>query len=84
MRFAVFKGHKYLILVYQVNAGARCLLWSGPERKAKTLFHFFNEFGPERSAQLRFVCSDMWSAYLTDKQAARMADLHKLNLSSIK
>ena len=61
---AVFKGHKYLTLVYQVNAGARRLLWSGPERKAKTLLQFFREFGPERSAKLKFVCSDMWAAYL--------------------
>ena len=61
---AVFKGHKYLTLVYQVNAGARRLLWSGPERKAKTLLRFFREFGPERSAKLQFVCSDMWAAYL--------------------
>lgn len=61
---AVFKGHKYLTLVYQVNAGVRRLLWSGPERKAKTLLHFFRDFGPQRSANLQFVCSDMWPAYL--------------------
>ena len=61
---AVFKGHKYLTLVYQVNAGARRLLWSGPERRAKTLLKFFREFGPQRSAKLQFVCSDMWPAYL--------------------
>lgn len=61
---AVFKGHKYLTLVYQLNAGARRLLWSGPERKAKTLLRFFREFGAERSSQLQFVCSDMWAAYL--------------------
>ena len=60
----VFKGHKYLTLVYQINAGARRLLWSGPERKAKTLLRFFREFGPQRSAKLQFVCSDMWAAYL--------------------
>ena len=34
---AAFKGHKYLTLVCQLNAGTRRLLWSGPERKAKTL-----------------------------------------------
>ena len=61
---AVFKGHKYLTLVYQLNAGTRRLLWSGPERKAKTLLRFFREFGPERSAKLQFICSDMWAAYL--------------------
>jgi len=61
---AVFKGHKYLTMVYQLNAGARRLLWCGPERKVKTLLQFFKEFGPERSARLRFICSDMWGPYL--------------------
>jgi transposase len=61
---AVFKGHKYLTLVYQVNAGARRLLWSGPERRVKTLLRFFREFGPENSAKLQFICSDMWAPYL--------------------
>ena len=61
---SVFKGHKYLTLVYQINAGARRLLWCGPERRTKTLLRFFHEFGKERSAQLQFVCSDMWAPYL--------------------
>jgi len=61
---AVFKGHKYLTLVYQLNAGARRLLWSGPERRVKTLLRFFREFGKERSAKLKYVCSDMWAPYL--------------------
>lgn len=61
---AVFKGHKYLTLVYQINAGARRLLWCGPERRVKTLLRFFREFGKERSEKLKFVCSDMWSPYL--------------------
>lgn len=61
---SVFKGHKYLTLVYQLNAGARRLLWCGPERRAKTLLRFFREFGKERCAKLQFVCSDMWAPYL--------------------
>jgi len=61
---SVFKGHKYLTLVYQINAGSRRLLWSGPERRTKTLLQFFQDFGGERSAQLQFVCSDMWAPYL--------------------
>jgi len=61
---AVFKGHKYLTLVYQLNAGARRLLWCGPERRVKTLLRFFRAFGKERSARLQFVCSDMWAPYL--------------------
>ena len=61
---SVFKGHKYLTMVYQINAGARRLLWCGPERRTKTLLQFFQEFGKDRSAQLQFVCSDMWAPYL--------------------
>ena len=51
-------------MVYQLNAGARRLLWCGMERKAKTLLRFFHEFGKERSQKLKYVCSDMWAAYL--------------------
>ena len=61
---AVFKGHKYLTLVYQLNAGARRLLWCGPERRVKTLLLFFRKFGKERSAKIKYVCSDMWAPYL--------------------
>ena len=61
---AVFKGHKYLTMVYQLNADARRLLWCGPERRVKTLLGFFREFGKERSAKLKYVCSDMWAPYL--------------------
>ena len=31
----------------------------------KTLLGFFRWFGAERSAELRFICSDMWRPYLT-------------------
>lgn len=30
----------------------------------KTRLRFFREFGKERSAKLKFVCSDMWAPYL--------------------
>lgn len=58
------KGHKYLTLVYQIDSGCRRLLWVGKERTQKTLRQFFKEFGPERTARLRFICSDMWRPYL--------------------
>lgn len=61
---AVFKGHNYLTCVYQLDKGNRRLLWSGSERKVKTLLRFFREFGKERSAKLQFVMSDMWQPYL--------------------
>jgi transposase len=58
------RGHKYLTLVYQIDAGTKRLLWIGKDRTAKTLLRFFRMFGTARSRQLRFVCSDMWRAYL--------------------
>jgi len=58
------KGHKYLTLVYQIDAHCKRLLWIGKKRKVKTLLGFFRWFGKERSQALRFVCSDMWKPYL--------------------
>lgn len=60
----VFKGHKYLTMVYQLNAGARKLIWCGMDRKAKTLLKFFHDFGKECSEKIKYVCSDMWRPYL--------------------
>lgn len=57
-------GHKYLTLVYQIDAGMRRLLYVGRDRKAKTLLRFFRAFGKERTARIKFVCSDMWKPYL--------------------
>lgn len=59
------RGYKFLTVVYQIDAGIRRLLWVGQDRKAKTLLRFFRWFGPERTARLRFICSDMWQPYLT-------------------
>lgn len=58
------RGHKYLTLVYQIDAHRRRLLWIGEHRKIKTLLRFFRWFGPERSQALRYICSDMWKPYL--------------------
>jgi transposase len=58
------KGYKFLTLVYQIDQGARRLLWVGQDRTAKTTLRFFRAFGRERCAGLRFVCSDMWKPYL--------------------
>jgi transposase len=58
------RGHHYLTLVYQIDADCRRLLWIGQDRTVKTLLRFFRWFGPQRTAALRFVCSDMWPPYL--------------------
>jgi len=58
------QGHKYLTLVYQIDAGSKRLLWIGRERTTKTFLQFFRMLGKERSGKLKFVCSDMWKPYL--------------------
>ena len=58
------KGHQYVTVVYQIDAHAKRLLWVGKDRTLATLYRFFREFGEERTKQLRFICSDMWKAYL--------------------
>ena len=58
------KGHKYLTLVYQIDNHCKRLLWIGKDRTAKSFLGFFRLLGPERSAAIRYVCSDMWAAYL--------------------
>lgn len=58
------KGHKYLTVVYQLDAGVRRLIYVGRHRTTKTLLRFFFEFGKERTARLKFICSDMWQPYL--------------------
>ena len=58
------RGHKYLTLVYQIDASCRRLLWIGKERKVKTLLGFFRWFGKERTGELHYICSDMWKPYL--------------------
>ena len=58
------KGHKYLTLVYQIDLGCTRLLWMGKERTVKTFQEFFTMIGPEVSAKIEFVCSDMWKPYL--------------------
>jgi transposase len=58
------RGHKYLTVVYQIDSECKRLLWVGKDRTLKTLLRFFRMFGKERSAQLLFICSDMWKPYL--------------------
>lgn len=57
-------GHKYLTLVYQIDGHAKRLLWIGKDRTIKSFLGFFRMLGKKRSAELRFICSDMWKPYL--------------------
>src|SRR5208282_3569567 len=58
------KGHNYLTLVYQIDQKCKRLLWIGKDRTVQTFLGFFRMLGKERAAKIRFVCSDMWRAYL--------------------
>ena len=61
---AYSRGHKYLTLAYQIEAGMVRLLWAGKERTVKTFEGFFTMLGPESCAGIEFVCSDMWRPYI--------------------
>lgn len=72
-------GHKYLTLVYQIDVNVRRLLWVGEERTRETLHGFFDWFGVDRTAALRFVCSDMWAPYLNVIRSRAAHCLHVLD-----
>ena len=61
---AIWKGHRYVTVVYQIDQGARRLLWIGKDRTEATLEKFFTMFGEARSKALYFVASDMWKPYI--------------------
>jgi transposase len=58
------KGHKYLMLVYQIDIGITRLLWVGKERTIESIRGFFTAMGHEVISQIVFICSDMWETYL--------------------
>ena len=59
-----FKGHKYMTLVYQIDRHCKRLLWCGKDRTSKTLLRFFRFLGKEKTALLKYICTDMWQPYL--------------------
>lgn len=57
----------FVTLIYQIDAGARRLLWVGHRRKEATLRKGFNELEKHCKgflAGLQVICSDMWKPYL--------------------
>jgi transposase len=61
---AVWKGHKYLTVVYQIDKGIRRLLWVGRDRTKACMNNFFDDFGAKHTAQIKFIASDMWKNYI--------------------
>jgi transposase len=58
------RGHHYLTLIYQIDAGCRRLLWIGRERTEASLRGGLDLLGDTFCSSLRFVCSDLWQPYL--------------------
>jgi transposase len=58
------RGHHYLTLVYQIEEGMKRLLWVAQDRTEESLRGFFQTLSEEVRLSVRFVCSDMWQAYL--------------------
>jgi transposase len=61
---AYAKGHRYATLVYQIDGHLRRLLHVSEGRTVKSLLRFFKMLGKQPAASIRYVCSDMWQAYL--------------------
>ena len=56
------RGHVYVTNVYDLIT--KRLIWSGEGRSEDTLRTFFDFLGPERIANLRGICCDMWQPYI--------------------
>ena len=58
------RADNFLTVIYQIDSHCRRLLWVGRRRTQATLRQGLSVLGPTVVNGLRFVCSDMWRAYL--------------------
>ena len=58
------RGHKYLTLVYQLDEGAKRLLYVAKDRTEESLNGFFDILDETTRQGIQFACTDMWAAYL--------------------
>ena len=73
------RGHRYLTLVYQIDAGARRLLWVGLDRTEDSLRGFFQTLSDDAKRSIRYLCSDMWKPYLNVLAQEISAAIHVLD-----
>jgi len=59
------RGHKYLTLVYQIDADCRRLLYVARDRTEASLRGFFSTIPETAVKGLRFICTDMWRQYMS-------------------
>ena len=58
------RADNFLTVIYQIDRHCRRLLWVGRRRTQATLRRGLAALGPTVVQGLRFVCSDLWRAYL--------------------
>lgn len=58
------RGHKYLTLVYQIDADCRRLLYVAKDRTEQSLRGFFSTVPATAILGLKFICTDMWRQYM--------------------
>ena len=73
------RADNFLTVIYQIDSHCRRLLWVGRRRTQATLRRGLAALGPEVVTGLRFVCSDMWRAYLKVIAAKVGQALHVLD-----
>lgn len=73
------RGHHYLTLVYQIDAGCKRLLWIGRQRTEDCLRRGLELLGETFCSGLQFVCSDLWQPYLKVLAEQAGAAVHVLD-----
>lgn len=73
------RSANFLTVIYQIDGHCRRLLWVGQRRTQATLRKGLNTLGAAVVSGLRFVCSDMWRAYLNVIAAKAPHALHVLD-----
>jgi transposase len=73
------RADNFLTVIYQIDGHCRRLLWIGRRRTRATLRRGLDALGPTVVSGLRFVCSDMWRAYLSVVAAQVPQALHVLD-----
>jgi len=73
------RADNFLTVIYQIDRDCRRLLWVGRRRTQATLRRGLTALGPGLVSGLRYVCSDMWRAYLKVIAAKAPQALHVLD-----
>jgi transposase len=73
------RADNFLTVIYQIDRHCRRLLWVGRRRTCATLRQGLAALGPTVVQGLRFVCSDLWRAYLQVIAAQAPQALHVLD-----